>query len=264
MGIRFRCHHCESELHVKDFQAGKRGRCPDCKGKFRIPLSDAEHSFQVDEASAEVDQVAQATSSVSEKETVVTQTLAAESVSPPANTKLSSQAATSTTTEPAPSSPVAASVPKRPRALSDTPDAKWFVRPTSGGQYGPAASASMWQWLSENRIGSDSLVWCEGWPEWLVAGEVFVDFFPTSQVNIETGPAAPTSAGLPSPSNSNQADTPSSTRPALTDATPVSDRNRATRKQKRRRNYTVMIAILSVVMLGLIVALAFVLSNQQG
>ncbi|MCA9133129.1 MAG: hypothetical protein KDA45_08235, partial [Planctomycetales bacterium] len=49
MGIRFRCHHCESELHVKDFQAGKRGRCPECKGKFRIPTADAEHSIAVEE-----------------------------------------------------------------------------------------------------------------------------------------------------------------------------------------------------------------------
>ncbi len=50
MGIRFHCHHCHHELHVKDFQGGKRGRCPECQGKFRIPLSDAELSSEVDEA----------------------------------------------------------------------------------------------------------------------------------------------------------------------------------------------------------------------
>ena len=49
MGIRFRCHHCEHELHVKDFQGGKRGRCPECQGKFRIPSEDAEHSLPVEE-----------------------------------------------------------------------------------------------------------------------------------------------------------------------------------------------------------------------
>ncbi len=45
MGIRFRCHHCEYELHVKDFQGGKRGRCPECKGSFRIPQADSEYSL---------------------------------------------------------------------------------------------------------------------------------------------------------------------------------------------------------------------------
>lgn len=45
MGIRFHCHHCDVELHVKDFQAGKRGRCPSCAGAFRIPLSDADKSL---------------------------------------------------------------------------------------------------------------------------------------------------------------------------------------------------------------------------
>ncbi len=47
MGIRFRCHHCNSELHVKDFQGGRRGRCPECGGKFRIPPADAEFSLEV-------------------------------------------------------------------------------------------------------------------------------------------------------------------------------------------------------------------------
>lgn len=48
MGIRFHCHHCRYELHVKDFQASKRGRCPECQGKFRIPPHDAELSLEVD------------------------------------------------------------------------------------------------------------------------------------------------------------------------------------------------------------------------
>ncbi len=52
MGIRFRCHHCQVELHVKDFQAGRRGRCPECGGKFRIPAQDAEFSLDAAEQTA--------------------------------------------------------------------------------------------------------------------------------------------------------------------------------------------------------------------
>ena len=37
MGIRFRCPNGH-KLHVKSFQAGKRGRCPQCGVKLLIPL----------------------------------------------------------------------------------------------------------------------------------------------------------------------------------------------------------------------------------
>lgn len=52
MGIRFRCHLCRAELHVKDYLAGKRGRCPECRGSFRIPAKDSEFSLRPDDRSA--------------------------------------------------------------------------------------------------------------------------------------------------------------------------------------------------------------------
>ncbi len=48
MGIRFRCHQCGYELHVKDFQGGKRSRCPECETKFRIPTASAELSIPLE------------------------------------------------------------------------------------------------------------------------------------------------------------------------------------------------------------------------
>ena len=49
MGIRFRCHQCGQELHVKDFQGGKRSKCPECETKFRIPAESADYSIPVDD-----------------------------------------------------------------------------------------------------------------------------------------------------------------------------------------------------------------------
>ena len=37
MGIKFRCRECDKKLHVKTFLAGKRGVCPRCGAKIRIP-----------------------------------------------------------------------------------------------------------------------------------------------------------------------------------------------------------------------------------
>ena len=44
--------------------------------------------------------------------------------------------------------------PLQPRldAIADAPDAVWYVRPASGGQYGPASGTVMRDWLDEGRV----------------------------------------------------------------------------------------------------------------
>ena len=48
MGIRFACHVCQKQLNIKRDLAGRRGICPHCQSRFRIPLEDAEQSTPVD------------------------------------------------------------------------------------------------------------------------------------------------------------------------------------------------------------------------
>ena len=57
--------------------------------------------------------------------------------------------------------------------LSEAGDVVWYVRPPSGGQYGPATGKLMRQWLAEGRISPDTLVWREGWRDWQQAAAVF-------------------------------------------------------------------------------------------
>jgi hypothetical protein len=47
------------------------------------------------------------------------------------------------------------------------------VRPSGGGQYGPATGDVMRTWIDEGRIGADGLVWREGWRDWKQAAGVF-------------------------------------------------------------------------------------------
>jgi len=61
----------------------------------------------------------------------------------------------------------------KPDPLAEDPTAVWYVRPPSGGQFGPAVGEVVRSWLDEGRITADSLVWREGWPEWLPADGVF-------------------------------------------------------------------------------------------
>jgi len=50
MGIRFQCEHCQHGLNLKSELAGRRGICPKCKGKFRIPLESVSRDSDTDSA----------------------------------------------------------------------------------------------------------------------------------------------------------------------------------------------------------------------
>ncbi len=69
---------------------------------------------------------------------------------------------------PAPAPPAAAADP-----LAEAGNVVWYVRPSAGGQYGPAPTDVMRSWLAEGRVTADSLVWREGWRDWQEAVNVF-------------------------------------------------------------------------------------------
>ena len=71
----------------------------------------------------------------------------------------------------------------------------WYVRPPSGGQFGPAAGELMRTWLSEGRVSADSLVWREGWRDWQEAGTVFPKLRSNQIIDfLETTPVVPVAA----------------------------------------------------------------------
>ncbi|TWU62405.1 GYF domain-containing protein [Crateriforma conspicua] len=161
MGIRFACHHCGKRLNIKNELAGKRGVCPECKKRFRIPLSDADFSISVDTGDDE------ASDDTGQK--------------PPV--------------QPAVTAPIADS-------LLDDPDAAWYVRPAEGGQYGPATSETLAQWIDDGRVAHDALVWRDGWPQWRPAPEAFperVDKLPLASQAVDARTEAAADAGNAEP-----------------------------------------------------------------
>lgn len=84
-----------------------------------------------------------------------------------------------------PSAPVEPA-PASPDPLAEAPNAVWYVRPPSGGQFGPAQADMMRGWLTEGRVSPETLVWREGWADWQEAGAVFPQLKPAS-----TAPEAP-------------------------------------------------------------------------
>lgn len=189
MGIRFVCHLCSFALHVKDFQAGKRGKCPNCNGSFRIPDKDASYSSALVD-SPDNPAVAKIRDSFKKVNKTKTTKLVKKSSGSIAITLETSSATTSEVwKEPKVSSDSSASTPSKaeskptgpamamPAVLTHAVDAKWFVRPPSGGQFGPAPSQMIMNWIAESRVTADSFLWRDGLAQWQLASELVPELF---------------------------------------------------------------------------------------
>jgi uncharacterized protein DUF4339 len=140
MGIKFLCPNGH-KLNVKSFLSGKKAICPKCGVRVLVPQ---QNDPQPDQASA-------AEGSWTDVSIVEAEVL-------PAQPR------------------VAGSMPTAPAAgdaIAEAPSAVWYVRPATGGQFGPASGEIMRGWLGEGRVGASSLVWRAGWAEWRAASAVF-------------------------------------------------------------------------------------------
>ncbi len=173
MGIRFECHACGHSMHVKDFQAGKRSRCPECGSRFRIPSGGESKSIVIDNELVEEKPVPQLQSAVTTSKSRTTPGTVPASprreenvhkVTKPAVND-STSLATRSATEPLPAT------------LRESIGAVWFVRPTSGGQFGPANADLLMDWIKERRVTKDCLIWREGWKDWRTASTALPELF---------------------------------------------------------------------------------------
>lgn len=96
-----------------------------------------------------------------------------------------------------PSAPSAKSSPAATRSLSPgarPAEISWYVRPPTGGQFGPATGEVIRSWLEEGRVPVDSLVWREGWRDWKVASAAF----PQLDAGEDPKPMRPVASRQPS------------------------------------------------------------------
>ena len=207
MGIRFLCPNGH-KLNVKAFQAGRRGICPHCGVSVEIPLQSTRPTSKQQGAKAGEPSTSQAMArgeippplpgpaSNHEEITEVPPLLppgAAKLVTPilprpnPMPGTSESQGFGQPSAVPSvppigdpasfvkdvlgPSEPLP--LPGASDPLADGPEVVWYLRPPSGGQYGPATQQVMRTWLREGRVTPDSLVWREGWRDWEDAADVF-------------------------------------------------------------------------------------------
>ncbi len=235
MGIHFVCHLCSYGLHVKDFQAGKRGKCPNCQGSFRIPTSDASYSFAIDDGLGN--------SAVAQSE--------------PGNLSYPASVVTPTPDLNDLPNPISKSVPL-PAALAFAPDVKWFVRPPNGGQFGPAPSQLLVSWIAESRVTGDSFLWRDGLAQWQLASELLPELFD----NLKSGMATLPLPGLNESTFLDLSDANMNSEISIAgSSTLLPGAVLKKRLQKRRRQLT-MIILLASISLILLSILIFVLIFQ--
>jgi hypothetical protein len=250
MGIRFACHVCEKQLNIKQELAGRRGICPACSSRFRIPLQDAEKSSPVEKKVA----------------------MAAGAQEPvpldDANPVAESPAGSIEKTDKSPETAGRVSVDEVDLFDSE-PNATWYVRPPSGGQYGPASGELLKEWIKEGRVASTSLLWRDGWAQWRDASDVLPDLskhLPQSSVanrssdNQSVGDsflgssssvANANSQGVPKPQVSDQRE--SGDEPRFSGASDVG----ATRRSRSTRR-VMLIGVLSALAIALVCVLFYV------
>ena len=287
MGIRFSCHMCNQPLHVKDFQAGKRGRCPKCQGSFRVPAKDADFSLAVEESAAlampaklttkptaepnanatakpTAKPTANATAKARAKPAAASQTPAKVDLSKTGQHAAAPQTATgktatriATDTKPLASPPASEPV-AMPASLLPLLDARWFVRPPSGNQYGPATTQMLLDWIAEKRVTADALLWRDGLDTWFSARELIPEPF-----GGESNASTKSPQDIPPPAVARP--TTSSQKPVEAIAVPSGPATNkaaiAMKKKKQLKQQWMVLGLLATMALCLVIALIVILTR---
>ncbi len=196
MGIRFACHVCGKQLNIKRDLAGRRGVCPQCQSRFRIPMEDAAQSTPVEAVRVVQPEAASSTgqggTAVMAEQKVATQVVVSSpSASEPAAQVVVTKDAVTEADEAGGQQSVQEVVVPRSATgsiLDQEPDATWYVRPPSGGQYGPASTVELQEWIAQGRVAASALLWRDGWPQWRDASEALPEL-------SDKLPGAPVAAG---------------------------------------------------------------------
>lgn len=272
MGIRFQCPNGH-KINVKSFLAGKRALCPECGVKVVVPM-EAEAAPALSLATLPgssgpgsngtsaapgvgkqpVGGTAANVAAPAAKATVATAApVSARPAQPIASPAFNLNLAAAAAVVSAPVSPVVPAPPVFGIAdpIAEAPQAVWYVRPRTGGQFGPAPGDIFRQWIAQRRVTGDSLVWRDGWTDWRVASEVL------PQLSAKAPPAFAGMPGVPTPAVAmpGHAVATSAADPSSSQAT------KYIRSRKSKSSTIVAICVLGVVAIALVGVLIFVLNR---
>ena len=149
-------------------------------------------------------------------------------------------------------------------ATSVDPSKVWYVRPRTGGEFGPADGPLMKRWIGEGRVAGDSLVWCEGWEDWKNAALVFPELDNNSPPVAPARPIVEERIVIEDrPVNGGRAEPAEAATRGKSDETKPQTNPRAIRRKPGRGKWTATVVLLTVVAIALVVILIKVLPTQM-
>jgi hypothetical protein len=182
-------------VKVKDQLAGKKGLCPVCGTKFRIPaVNDPANDAADDPATAAAASEQRAHAPVAGRSGVASDAAAF----PPARILALDPAIVATlpraiawdvaagAAAPAAEAPVvpaetyeSATPPRRPLhpVIAEREDLAWSIALPGGEPSAPLPADTMQDWLDARQATGDEVVWRADWPQWLPVRQVFPDCF---------------------------------------------------------------------------------------
>jgi len=150
-------------VKVKDHLAGRKGVCPSCGARFRIPLEsvvDPPPPLPV----ARIVPLDAASIATLPRALVAAPAPDAGRVQKPVAVPAAA----------------AASAPRHP-LLDDRPDLAWSTAVAGGLASAPMSAAAMRTWLDSGTVAGNELVWRADWQDWRPLEEVFPDAVPAGK-----------------------------------------------------------------------------------
>lgn len=138
---------------------------------------------------------------------------------------------------------------------------EWRMARPGGEQYGPTVPTVFAQWIAAGRVTPDTLVWRTGWPDWRRAdaadAELPAPLPEAGQASQEPAPGVTLPPPLPPAEASPTEPAPPVEKPNVGKPTATTGAYSVRRRQqaKRRRLFTISLALICLVLGGLLVAL---------
>ncbi|MEO0529211.1 MAG: GYF domain-containing protein [Planctomycetota bacterium] len=159
--------------------------------------------------------------------------------------------------EPEPTAATPAVPPRLP--TGDESAVEWRLAWPDGQQFGPTVPTVFAQWIAAGRVPTDALVWRTGWADWRKASDAAADLpapLPGSESAAETPRGVAAGVTLP-PSPPDSAED-ASIEPVVAPAKPAPTGAYALRRRRearRRRYFTIALAIDCLALLGMLIAM---------
>ncbi|MFM8953387.1 MAG: DUF4339 domain-containing protein [Planctomycetaceae bacterium] len=149
-------------VKVKDELAGRKGICPECQARFRIPRADGTMATRSGRRATEC-KVARV---VSLDPAVAAALPRALAIAPTA------EASVAAAVEPPDAERPAAPLPLHP-ALAERPELNWSMAVPGGEASAPMSATALQSLLEAGGLTGAELVWREGWSDWVSIRLVF-------------------------------------------------------------------------------------------